>query len=91
MSMPIDISELPLVGGHAALDLVNTVSPRVPAGGGEPHEHLLDPAALLHWAGRTALVDGAEVGAVEQAWADRPGAGTASCWRPAAWSRWTRR
>ena len=44
------IHDLPLVGGHPALDLVNTVEPRFRDT--HPREHLTSPAALLAWAAR---------------------------------------
>ncbi|RKN07010.1 CGNR zinc finger domain-containing protein [Streptomyces radicis] len=69
----MDISELPLVGGHAALDLVNTLERGVPAPGADPRDHLSDPAALLVWARRAGLVDAAEGEAVAGAWEGDPG------------------
>jgi predicted RNA-binding Zn ribbon-like protein len=65
------VDELPLVGGHPALDLVNTVEPRLPATG--RHEHLAAPADLLAWAGRATLITAAEAAAVAAAWAASPG------------------
>src|SRR5918994_975549 len=59
----MDITALPLVGGHPALDLVNTVEPGTPTPGTRPRDHLADPAALLHWARRVGLVDDARGGA----------------------------
>ena len=67
------IAELPMVGGHPALDLINTVEPRLPAVG--RHEHLATPAELLAWAGRAELIDQAEAAAVAVAWDAAPGAG----------------
>jgi predicted RNA-binding Zn ribbon-like protein len=64
---------LRIVGGHLALDLVNTVAPRRPAGP-ERHEYLGDPADLLAWAQRVELVDAAEAAAVAEAWRAAPGA-----------------
>ena len=66
------IADLPLVGGHPALDLVNTVEPRLPAAG--RHEHLKVPGDVLTWALRTQLVDPAEGRAVAAAWAASPAA-----------------
>jgi predicted RNA-binding Zn ribbon-like protein len=63
-----DISDLPLLAGHPALDLVNTVTPRVPVRGSEPHDHLTDPPALLVWARRAGVVDEPEAKLVAQAW-----------------------
>jgi len=67
-------SRLPLVGGHVVLDLVNTVTPRVAVRDEEPYDHLVDPAALLVWAGRAALIDEAEVAEVAAAWRRDPDA-----------------
>jgi predicted RNA-binding Zn ribbon-like protein len=64
----IDISELPLLAGHQALDLVNTVTPRVPVRGWEPHDHLTGPPALLVWARRAGVVDEPEAKLVALAW-----------------------
>ncbi len=66
--MELDIGELPLVGGHPALDLVNTLA-RGPASAGEvPHDYLVDAAALLAWSRRAGLLDDAEAKAVAAAW-----------------------
>ncbi|ONI67863.1 hypothetical protein BWI15_32850 [Kribbella sp. ALI-6-A] len=62
-----------IVGGHLALDLVNTVAPRRPAGP-EQHEYLGEPVELLEWAQRVELVDAAEAAAVAAAWHAAPGA-----------------
>ena len=51
------IDEPRLVGGHVALDLVNTVAPRLP--GSTRHVDYLDtPRDLLAWARRVRLVAG---------------------------------
>ena len=73
--MYANVAELELVGGHPALDLVNTVEPRVPQAGARPRDHLADPAAVLIWARRAGLVDTAEAEAVERAWVAQPAAG----------------
>lgn len=65
--MRIDVWQLPLVGGHPALDLVNTLEPGVP-----PHDHLSGPSALLGWAMAAGLIDGAEADRAGQAWRDDP-------------------
>jgi predicted RNA-binding Zn ribbon-like protein len=65
--------ELPrLVGGHVALDLVNSVAPRLPDGG-PAEEYLPTPAALLHWARRTGVLTAAEAAEAEAAWVASPG------------------
>lgn len=66
------IAELPLVGGHPALDLVNTVEPRLPAAG--RHDHLATPQALVTWARRAGLADEHEVAGIGQAWSHDPAA-----------------
>jgi predicted RNA-binding Zn ribbon-like protein len=70
----MDIAELPLVGGHPALDLVNTAE----RGRGERREHLIDPAALLTWASRASLVDDGEARAVADDWERNPASGLAA-------------
>jgi len=62
-----------IVGGHPALDLVNTVAPRRPEGG-EHVEYLPEPGDLLAWARRIRLIDGAEAARVAAAWAAAPDA-----------------
>jgi predicted RNA-binding Zn ribbon-like protein len=64
------IAELPMVGGHPAIDLINTVEPRLPVAG--RHEHLDTPAALLTWARRAGLVDEPEGAEVSRAWSESP-------------------
>ena len=68
----MDVAELPLVGGHPALDLVNTVERGTPAPGGQPRDYLTDPPALLRWARRVSLVDEAEAGSVTDRWEQDP-------------------
>jgi predicted RNA-binding Zn ribbon-like protein len=70
----MDVAELPLVGGHRALDLVNTVE----RGRGERRDHLTDPTALLTWASRAGLVDDGEARAVADAWERDPASGLAA-------------
>jgi len=67
------VADLPLVSGHPALDLVNSVEPRLPVAG--RHEHLAGPDDVLLWARRAGLVDAAESRAVAAAWAGSPAAG----------------
>jgi predicted RNA-binding Zn ribbon-like protein len=57
-----------LVGGHPALDLVNTFGRR------DPVEHLTDPDALLAWARRVDVLDDAQAARVASAWRAHPGA-----------------
>ncbi|GAA4213146.1 CGNR zinc finger domain-containing protein [Microbispora amethystogenes] len=70
-----------IVGGHLALDLVNTVAPRVP-GGSAHHEYLPGPAALLAWAERAGAVGAEEARAVAQAWSAVPSS-AAQAWHAA--------
>jgi predicted RNA-binding Zn ribbon-like protein len=67
-----DIPHIPLVGGHPALDLVNTCGRR------DPVEYLPDRAALLAWASRAGIVDDAEAAVVGDAWRVRPRAARAA-------------
>ncbi|MFF0342994.1 CGNR zinc finger domain-containing protein [Kribbella sp. NPDC004875] len=64
-------AEFRIVGGHPALDLVNTVSPRLPAGEPE-HDYLASPADLLAWSRRIELVDDADRTAIEGIWGHAP-------------------
>ena len=64
------IAELPMVGGHPAIDLVNTVEPRLPVAG--RHDHLGAPHALLAWARRADLVDEREAAEVARTWSETP-------------------
>jgi predicted RNA-binding Zn ribbon-like protein len=74
----MDVVALPLVGGHPALDLVNTVERGMPAPGTRPRDHLADPPDLLRWARRVGLVDDGEADAVAGSWAREPGSGHAA-------------
>jgi predicted RNA-binding Zn ribbon-like protein len=69
----LGIDDLPLVAGHPALDLVNTVEPRLPLAG--RHEHLAVPHDALTWALRAGLVDQADAAAITEAWTSSPAAG----------------
>ncbi|MFY1619116.1 CGNR zinc finger domain-containing protein [Micromonospora sp. WMMD736] len=69
--MPLDVSELPLVGGHPALDLVNTLER---GGNSPPHDFLTDSSALLSWSLRVGIIRDAEVDQVDRAWRDEPAA-----------------
>ena len=65
------IGELPLVAGHPAIDLVNTVTPRLPV---PDEDHLSTPGDLLVWARRAGIAVEAELAAVAGAWEAAPGA-----------------
>jgi predicted RNA-binding Zn ribbon-like protein len=76
--MPSDIATMPLLGGHPALDLVNTVAPReVLPDGSLPQDRLTSPAALLVWARRAGFTDAAGSELTAQAWERDRGAGSA--------------
>jgi len=66
------IADIPLVAGHPALDLVNTVEPRLPAPSERPGEAVLDhfstPAGLLVWARRSTLLSAEEAIVEEGIW-----------------------
>jgi predicted RNA-binding Zn ribbon-like protein len=62
-----------IVGGHVALDLVNTVAPRTP-NGQEHEDYLATPADLLRWARRVRVLSDAGADAVAAAWAVTSGA-----------------
>src|SRR2546430_1439832 len=76
--MHLDVAELPLVGGHPAVDLVNTLEREASPDGSPPHDYLADPAALLRWAVAAGLVGDAERDAVAAAWHRDPPAGQAA-------------
>ncbi len=65
-----------MVGGHTALDLVNTVEPRLPVAG--RHEHLISPDDLLAWAQRAGLASASDARAVTDAWNAAPGSASAA-------------
>ncbi|MBO3750664.1 CGNR zinc finger domain-containing protein [Streptosporangiaceae bacterium NEAU-GS5] len=69
----MDVAELPMVGGHPALDLVNTVERGESALQGDPRDYLSGPSALLIWARRAGLADDAEAEAAAGAWERDPG------------------
>jgi predicted RNA-binding Zn ribbon-like protein len=64
-----------LVGGHVALDLVNTVAPRIP---GDPSrvEFVGTAGELRRWAERVELITAAEAVGVEDAWTASPASAT---------------
>jgi predicted RNA-binding Zn ribbon-like protein len=63
------VGPMNVVGGHVALDLVNTVEPRVP-GSTDGNDHLGTPDDLARWASRVALLDGDEAERMRRAWTD---------------------
>jgi predicted RNA-binding Zn ribbon-like protein len=52
------IETLTLVGGHPALDLVNTAERGAPAAGAAPGDHLATPEDVVVWARRVGLDPG---------------------------------
>jgi predicted RNA-binding Zn ribbon-like protein len=72
-----DVSELSLVGGHPALDLVNTLERGVPIDGEPPYDFLSGTSALLRWTVRVGLISDAEAKRVSRAWREDPAAAQA--------------
>lgn len=70
--MRLDVSQLPMVGGHPALDLVNTLERGGGPGDEAAHDYLSDTAALLRWAVLAGLVSEAEAGRVGRVWRGDP-------------------
>jgi len=68
------VHEMKMVGGHRALDLVNTVEPRTQ--GSAQHDYLATPDDLLTFSRRTGLADTAELAEVGAAWQASPQAAT---------------
>lgn len=66
-----------LIGGHLALDLVNTVTAR----DSTPRDWLADYASLLDWAGLTGRMDGQALAGLERAAARNPEAAQAALMR----------
>lgn len=62
--------EMKLVGGHAALDLVNTIAPRTDRD--DQRDYLATPDDLLTFSGRAGLADARELAGVEAAWQSSP-------------------
>jgi predicted RNA-binding Zn ribbon-like protein len=69
-----ELSELPLVGGHPALDLVNTLERGPLLGGKRPYDYLSDSSALLAWTVRAGLVTDTEADRAGRAWREDPAA-----------------
>lgn len=64
------VHEMKLVGGHRALDLVNTVEPR--AQSADLHDHLATPDELLTFSQRAGLADPEELAGVSAAFLASP-------------------
>jgi len=59
--MPLEVGEPSLVGGHPALDLVNTLERAVPPDGGPPRDDFSDGAALLLTVAKYEAPDGKKI------------------------------
>ena len=68
----MNVEELPLVGGHPALDLVNTKERGMPLPNREAHDFLVDTDALVVWTRRAGLITDGEAQRVHRAWAKDP-------------------
>lgn len=75
--MHTDVSKLPLVGGHPALDLVNTVERGIPLDGVPPYDFLSNTSSLLRWTVRVDLISDTEANRVSRAWREDPAAAQA--------------
>lgn len=62
---------LNIVGGHAALNLVNTVEPRL-RGVPPERDHIAEPNLLLDWSAAAGVVDGYQHSFLEDAWRENP-------------------
>jgi predicted RNA-binding Zn ribbon-like protein len=63
------LAALRRIGGHVALDFVNTVDWR---GRPAPEDYLVDYPALLEWAGHAGLVDASEAARLRRRASDEP-------------------
>jgi predicted RNA-binding Zn ribbon-like protein len=68
----VNVEQLPLIGGHPALDLVNTKERGIPLPNHDAHEFLVDADALVVWARRAGLIADGEARRVHRAWAKDP-------------------
>src|SRR5436309_1419440 len=78
-----DMDDLAIVGGHPALDLVNTVHPRLPVPDPDARDRLPTPADLLAWAPRAACGS-----ARSSAAAAAGSSSTAAAMAPVSGARW---
>lgn len=74
----VDVADLPLVGGHPALDLVNTLERGVPVPGTTPRDFIPDAAEVVAWAQRSGLLSPDEAVTVLRRWRREPSAARAS-------------
>lgn len=74
----MNVIDLPLVGGHPALDLVNSIERGAPVVGQDQHDYIADSADLLTWARRVELLDPEVAREVESAWQRDPRAARAA-------------
>jgi predicted RNA-binding Zn ribbon-like protein len=73
-----DIADLPLVGGHPALDLVNTVERGIPVPGSIARDYLPNATEVVAWAKLAALLSDQEAATVARRWRQDPSAAQAS-------------
>jgi predicted RNA-binding Zn ribbon-like protein len=73
-----DITDLPLVGGHPALDLVNTVERGILVPGFIARDHLRNATEVVAWAKLAALLSGQEAATVARRWRQDPSAAQAN-------------
>ena len=81
VELPAGIRELPIVGGHLALDFANTVDDPL---GPRRHDHVAAYPALLEWSVRAGVIPPAAVDALARTARDRPQAATAAVHRATA-------
>ncbi len=74
----VDTADLPLVGGHPALDLVNTLERGVPVPGTTPRDFIPDATDVVAWAQRSGLLSPDEAVTVLRRWRREPSAARAS-------------
>ena len=73
-----DIADLPLVGGHPALDLVNTVERGIPSPGSTARDYLANATEVVAWAKLAGLLSDHEAATVVRGWRRDPPAAQAS-------------
>jgi predicted RNA-binding Zn ribbon-like protein len=74
----VDVADLPLVGGHPALDLVNTLDRGAPMPGTTPRDLIADATDVVAWAERSGLLSADEAVIVSRRWRRQPSAALAS-------------
>jgi predicted RNA-binding Zn ribbon-like protein len=74
----VDATNLPLVGGHPALDLVNTLERGVAIPGTGSRDFIPDATDVVTWAQRSGLLSPDEAGTVLRSWRRQPSTARAS-------------